>query len=70
MRLGGDGALLRRDTTEHETKPNHAVQQGPVPLLRETRKIPYSISKNDVTENRPLLHFGECTAEAVPKRFI
>ena len=55
MRLGGDGALLRRDTTEHETKPNHAVQQGPVPLLRETRKIPYSISKNDVTENRPLL---------------
>ena len=58
MRLGGDGAWLRRDTTEHETKPNHAVKQGSVPLLRETRKIPYSISKNDVTENRPLLQHG------------
>ena len=30
------------------------------PLLRATRKIPYSIKENNVTENRPLLHIVPC----------
>ena len=77
-RRGNQGCVLAG--TEHcyaAGYPNATKNQScgvtrACPPLRATRKIPYNIRENNVTENRPLLHdhFGLDTLDLSEEKFL
>ena len=67
----GRSIVTPRDARTQQKNQSCGVARA-CPLLRETRKIPYNIRENNVTENRPLLHdhFGLDTLDLSEEKFL